>query len=113
MLRVLRFDASGAVPITQFDSVASSAIQLGHGDGECHTYAVRLEPGGEIGFHPAGFGQLFIVVEGRGWVATKETRVDVVAGEAVSIDQGTIHAKGSTDGLVAIMVQMRNLVSAE
>ncbi len=109
MLRVLRFDPQQATSITQFDSVAASAVHLGAGHGEAHVYAVHLAAGGEIGFHPAGYGQLFILVEGEGWVATPDDRVDVVAGEAVRIEKGTMHAKGTASGLVAVMVQIRDL----
>ncbi len=109
MLRVLRFGPRHASPIEQFDAVAASAVHLGEGSGEAHAYAIHIEAGGEIGFHTAGYGQLFIVIEGDGWVATPDASVELAAGEAVQIEKGTMHAKGSASGLVAIMVQIRNL----
>ncbi|MGH1488705.1 MAG: cupin domain-containing protein [Acidimicrobiales bacterium] len=109
MLKLIRFDASQAIPIDGFDSVGSSAVHLGSGSGESHSYAVHIGPGGEIGFHEAGFGQLFIVSEGEGWVATPDERTEVARGEAVLIERGTIHAKGSANGLLAIMVQIGDM----
>ena len=106
---MLGFGVDDATTITGFDAVSASAVHLGWGSGESHAYAVHLGPGGEIGLHEAGFGQLFVVVDGTGWVATQDDRVDVTAGQAVMIDRGTVHAKGSVDGLVAIMIQILDL----
>ena len=68
-MRLIDFRARRAAPIAEYDSVGAAAVPLGDGAGEAHAYAVHLAPGGAIGPHPAGFDQLFLVVEGSGWVA--------------------------------------------
>lgn len=112
MLRVLGFDELEAAPIERFQSIAASAVHLGRGSGEANAYAVHLRPGGLIGDHEARFGQLFIVIDGEGWVSDEDGRCAVVKGEAVFIPRGTIHAKGTDSGLTAIMVQMFDMTVA-
>jgi len=73
-------------------------------------YAVHFAPGGHIGQHPAGFGQLFCAVLGAGWVAGADgVRHEVRAGQAAVIARGEVHAKGSDTGLTALMVQIADL----
>jgi quercetin dioxygenase-like cupin family protein len=89
----------------------ASSIKLAEGEGEAHAYILYLEPGGEIGSHEAGFGQLFLAVSGDGWVAGGDgVRVPLAEGEAAFIHRGEIHSKGSDTGLTALMVQVRDLV---
>lgn len=96
--------------ITEYESDGASAGRLADGNGEAHAYVVEFAPGGAIGRHEAGFGQLFIVVLGEGWVSGDDgVRVDVSAGDVALIDRGEQHAKGSASGMTAIMVQVRDL----
>jgi quercetin dioxygenase-like cupin family protein len=67
---------------------------------------VHLEAGGEIGPHPAGIGQLFLVVAGSGWVAGADAvRRPLRAGQGAVIARGEVHAKGSDAGS-AVMIQL-------
>ncbi len=105
-MQVVDFTSDHARPIEQFESVGSSAVPLGHGGGESHVYAVHFEAGGRIGPHPAGFAQLFLVVEGRGWAAGADGhRIELRAGQGAYFEKGEIHSKGAHDPMVAIMVQ--------
>jgi quercetin dioxygenase-like cupin family protein len=96
--------------IEPFESLLASAAPLADGDGEAHAYVIRIEPGGSIGAHPTGFGQLFIVVEGEGWVAGPDgVRQSLKAGSAAHFSRGEMHSKGSDTGMTAIMLQVREL----
>lgn len=111
-IEILRFDANVAEPIgaRPYEVKLASSIKLAEGGGEAHAYVVHLEPGGEIGPHEAGFGQLFFAVAGNGWVAGGDgERVPLAEGEAAFIRRGEIHSKGSENGLKALMVQVRDL----
>ena len=67
-----------------------------------------------IGRHEAGFGQLFIVVSGCGWVSGHgEMRVEVATGDVVFFERGEHHSKGATSAMTAVMIQVRNLVAAQ
>ena len=109
-MRIVDFSEQYAKPIEAYESVGTSSIHLGDGDGEAPVYCVRFEPGGQIGRHPAGFGQLFLVVAGSGWVSGADgVRVELTAGQGAYFACGEMHAKGSDSGMTAIMVQMRDL----
>jgi len=74
---------------------------------------VHVAAGGEIGPHRAGFGQLFCVVAGAGWVAGADgVRHAVRAGQAAVIAHGEVHAKGSATGLSAVMIQLTDVTPA-
>jgi quercetin dioxygenase-like cupin family protein len=97
-------------PILGYSARGSESAELADGDGEAHVHWLRFEAGGEIPRHEAGFGQLFYVVAGRGWVEGGDgRRVDVSAGDAVFFDRGEQHAKGSAHGMTALMLQVREL----
>jgi len=55
--------------------------------------------GGEIGAHRAGFAQLFLVVDGLGWVADVDgVRCPLQTGQGAVIARGEVHGKGSEAG---------------
>jgi len=88
----------------------ASALEIAEGEGEAHAYVLYFEPGGEIGPHEAGFGQLFVALSGEGWVAGADcVRQTLATGEAAFICRGEAHSKGSETGLTALMVQVRDL----
>ena len=61
--------------------------------------------------HVACFGQLRIVVEGSGWVAGADgQRYEVATSDVTFFERGEQHAKGSDSGMMAIMVQIYDLV---
>jgi quercetin dioxygenase-like cupin family protein len=111
-MEILRFDATVAERIGRrpYPVRLASSIELAEGDGEAHAYAIQFEPGGEIGAHEAGFGQLFLAVAGNGWVAGADgERVPLSEGEVAFIRRGEIHSKGSETGMTAFMVQVYDL----
>jgi quercetin dioxygenase-like cupin family protein len=109
-MEILRFDVGQAQRIEDYDAKLSAAHSVGEGEGEAHVYLVYFEPGGEIGPHVAGFGQLFFAVAGAGWVAARDgERVSLAEGEAAFIRRGEMHSKGSESGMTGLMVQVRDL----
>jgi quercetin dioxygenase-like cupin family protein len=112
-MHFIDFTPGHETPISVYDSQGASALPLGEGRGEGHVYCIRIEPGGAIGPHEAGFGQLFLVVAGSGWVSGDDgVRRPLGVGWAACIGRGEVHAKGSEAGLTAIMVQLTDLVAA-
>jgi quercetin dioxygenase-like cupin family protein len=109
-MEIINFGDDPGTAITEFASHGATSIDLGNGGGDAHVYVVHLEAGGEIGPHTAGFDQLFVALTGRGWVREGDgPRVELDAGEAAYFERGTVHAKGSDDGLTALMVQVTTL----
>lgn len=112
-IRLISFTADEARRIEQFDSRGASSVELAHGDGEAHAYAIHIEPGGVVGPHPAGFDQLFLVVRGSGWVAGADgVRQAVGLERGAFIPTGEVHSKGSDLGMLAVMVQAGRWVVA-
>jgi quercetin dioxygenase-like cupin family protein len=96
--------------IVTYEAHGASAARLVFGAGEAHAYLLHFDAGGAIGRHEAGYGQLFVVVEGRGWVfGQDDVRTDVSAGDVVLFQRGEHHDKGSETGMTAVMVQVRDL----
>jgi quercetin dioxygenase-like cupin family protein len=109
-VRVVDFSPSTAREIVEFGAVGASAVRCGEGEGEAHVYCVRMEPGGSIGPHPAGYDQLFLVVAGSGWAAGEDgSRVELREGYGAYFARGEIHSKGSERGMTVIMVQVTDL----
>jgi quercetin dioxygenase-like cupin family protein len=109
-VRIVEFRREAAQPITLFDSSGAFSVALADGNGEAHVYCVHIEPGGCIGAHDAGFGQLFLVVQGSGWAAGADgARVALRAGQGALFERGERHSKGSDEGMTVIMVQVGDL----
>ena len=112
-MMILSFTEQQAEPIELFESVRASSAHLGDGEGEAHIYCVRFGPGVMLGEHPAGFGQLFLVVEGSGWVSGQDgERVELHTGQGAYFAKDETHAKGSDVGMTAIMIQVMELQPA-
>jgi quercetin dioxygenase-like cupin family protein len=89
-------------------------VPIADGVGEAHVYWIAFEPGGVIGPHEAGFGQLFVPVDGAGWVAGQDgRRLAVSPGESAFIARGEMHSKGSDSGMTALMLQVRDLATRD
>jgi GrpB-like predicted nucleotidyltransferase (UPF0157 family)/quercetin dioxygenase-like cupin family protein len=109
-MRLLDLRSRVAAPVTNYDSSGVSSVHGASGSGEGHVYSLFFEAGGQIGRHPAGPAQLFVIVEGAGWVEGEDgVRRSVRAGEAACFAPGEMHAKGSESGMTAVMIQLDRL----
>jgi hypothetical protein len=113
VVKLYRFDASAGHPITAFGSdnvimsgiqrVANGALQIG-----CMYIGTR----GVVGSHQATTRQLFLVVEGAGWVRGEgldgsdgARRHPVTPGQAAFWEAGEWHESGSDFGMTAIVLE--------
>ena len=109
-VRIVRLKPGSATPIVEFASTMAASAPLADGQGDAHLYFVTFEPGGSVGPHVAGFGQLFFPILGSGWVAGEDGKqVSVSPGEVGYVRRGEVHSKGSAGGMTALIVQVRNL----
>jgi quercetin dioxygenase-like cupin family protein len=110
-VRVLDFDAGRAFAISGFGSRSARASPLTLPDGDAHVVCLRIGAGGVLGRHPASVAQIFVVVEGEGWVSgTDGRRVAVTAGKAVYWEAGEEHESGTDSGMTAIVVEAERLI---
>lgn len=71
---------------------------------------IYIEPYGVVGMHEAPIPQLFIVIQGEGWVCGEDgDKIVIKAGEGVFWQQGQAHESGSTTGLTALVIQAEHL----
>ena len=107
---LFNLEAQDLAPVVEFQSTGAGAAELATGSGQAHIHIVRIDPGGEIGPHVAGFGQLFVCLEGSGWVCSADgERVSLSRGQVAYFARGERHSKGSTDGLRALIIQVYDL----
>ena len=113
-VQLLSERASRLENVSTFESHGTCAVRLAHGHGEAHAYLLQFEAGGAIGGHEAGYGQLLVVLTGRGWVSGHDgVRAEVGAGDMIVFERGEHHAKGSDTGMTAVMVQVRDLSATD
>jgi quercetin dioxygenase-like cupin family protein len=110
-VRLLDFNGGRAFAISGFGSRSATASPLTLPDGDAHVVCLRIGAGGVLGRHPASVGQIFVVVEGEGWVRGPDgERVPVTAGKAVYWEAGEEHESGSDSGMTAIVVEAERLI---
>ncbi len=106
-MRMIQLTPPSLRPILQYESTGAASAILVTGTGQTRIHAVHFEPGGQIGTHPTGSDQLFLVVQGDGWVRNGEgRRIELAAGQGVFLERGEQHAKGSGGGMIALMTQV-------
>jgi quercetin dioxygenase-like cupin family protein len=109
-MKVIDLRSQQGVTIDAFNSSGASSIELASGLGPAHVHVVRIDAGGRIGRHAAGFGQLFQVVSGVGWAAgADDARCRLEAGQAAFFARGELHSKGAESDLLAVIVQVEQL----
>lgn len=71
---------------------------------------IYIKPNGVVGMHEAPVPQLFIVIQGKGWVCGEDgKRVDIATGDGVLWQQGQAHESGSISGLTALVIQAEQI----
>lgn len=68
--------------------------------------SVYIQPGGKIGYHQAVTPQLFLLVQGEGWVKGEiDETLAVQEGQAIFWEQGEWHESGSEKGMIAVIIE--------
>jgi hypothetical protein len=101
-VEIFQFDR-GEKNVRSYGSERFRATRVAAGEGRVSVTCLRVEPGGLIGTHPATDVQLFLVIDGEGWVAGPDgERTPITAGWGVRWDAGEIHTSGTQTGFVAL-----------
>ncbi|CAM3585130.1 MULTISPECIES: cupin domain-containing protein [Paenibacillus] len=108
-MKIFRFDMDAGRPISVYGSqhlIMSKILMSQAAIPIHHIGCMHIGAGGVVGEHPASSDQLFIVVEGEGWVtANHGPRTKVIAGQAVLWKKGEWHESGSELGMTVIVVE--------
>ena len=67
-MKIYRFDPEAGKEIEQFGSVKAIISKILHLEEEAEISSVYLRPEGKIGYHQAVTPQLFLLVQGEGWI---------------------------------------------
>ncbi|MBO7748520.1 cupin [Paenibacillus sp. MWE-103] len=105
-MKIYAFGKAGDKTITQFDSKGASISRIIKHDKPTHIGCIHLEPGGNVGRHEATINQLFVVLNGQGWVTGKEgIAYRIKAGQAAYWEAGEAHESGTEHGMTAIVIE--------
>ena len=110
-MRVYDFGRNHALPVDHYESRNFMIARIFRGaQRETALDLAYLEPGGVIGKHPTGLDQLFMVVNGRGWVSGPDGKPEAIsAGQAAFWQRGEEHETRTDNGLIAVIVQSNDL----
>jgi quercetin dioxygenase-like cupin family protein len=105
-VRIYRCDETTGHAITQFGSTNVVISGIVRTEGPLQIGRMQLGPGGVVGYHQAMGPQLFLVVNGEGWVRGEgPERHAITAGQAAYWKDGEWHESGSEHGMVAVVIE--------
>ena len=109
-MEIIDFGKAKAKEITNFHSLKAFYTKITKSEAPITIGFIHIEQGGVVGYHLAPVPQLFIVVEGEGWVeGENQKRVNVRSGEGVLWNKGEGHTSGSDSGLTALVLESEEL----
>jgi quercetin dioxygenase-like cupin family protein len=109
-MRLLNFGLKNGNKITNYDSLLATYSKVLRTEEPTNIGFIHIEKGGVVGYHQAPVPQLFIVVNGEGWIeGDDEKRVFLKCGEGVFWNKGEGHISGSDKGLMALVIQSEDL----
>jgi quercetin dioxygenase-like cupin family protein len=109
-MKLLRFDSQVGRAIDRYDSTNLTITRIIQTADESSLICMYLAADGLVGYHQATENQLFLVVQGEGWVRGEaDERIPIVAGEAAFWEAGEWHEAGSKQGLTAIVIESKGL----
>jgi len=112
-MRIYRFDIGTG---TRIDSFGSNFIlsRIVGADEKLVVNCFHLEPGGVVGRHEAVTSQLFLVVQGSGWVQGEgSARIPIEVNQAANWNKGEWHEAGTNSGLTAIVLEGEFLLTGD
>lgn len=109
-MKILLNDRKKAKEITVFNSRNLVMNRILTSNNDIHIGCMFIGPDGIVGHHQATTEQLFIIVEGEGWVKGGEgEEIFVTAGCAALWDAGEWHESKSEKGMIALVIEGPNL----
>ncbi|CAG9621567.1 cupin domain-containing protein [Sutcliffiella rhizosphaerae] len=105
-----RFDKEVGLAINKYETRAAFFTKVLRSLEDMRLGFIQVEATGIVGYHQATVYQLFIVVEGKGWVTGEDRiRIEIEAGEGVFWQSGEWHESGSDEGMRALVIESTNI----
>ncbi|RUS46233.1 cupin [Cohnella sp. AR92] len=109
-MRLYRLSKQLGKPITSFNSREASFARIVDYEKTLHIGCIFVGPSGLVGAHEAPVNQLFLVLNGEGWVVGREgTKVEIRSGMAAYWEAGEQHESGSEQGMTVLVLEGEEL----
>jgi mannose-6-phosphate isomerase-like protein (cupin superfamily) len=106
-MKMFRFDPEVGKRIDAFGSMGLVISKLVRLSDETDIQCAYLGAHGVIGYHPTTKDQLFVVVQGEGWVRgdSLESQHPIKAGQSAFWEAGEWHESGTEAGMIVILIE--------
>ncbi|MFW7187651.1 MULTISPECIES: cupin [Lysinibacillus] len=109
-MQLIQFTQDLANPIHQYQSIDTFYRKITKTEVPTTIGFIYIEPGGVVGLHDAPIPQLFIVINGEGWISGEDAeKITIKTGQGVLWHQGQAHESGSITGLTALVIQAEQI----
>jgi len=105
-MNLYRFDAEVGESIDLYGSSGFVISKIARVFEDAVVHCAYLSPNGVIGYHQTIDYQLFLVVQGEGWVRCEESeRVPIKIGQAAYWEKDEWHESGTATGMTVILIE--------
>ena len=109
-MKIYKFSKENGKKVEKYQSHLATYVKIAQTNEAATIGYMYIEGEGTVGYHEAPIPQLFIVVEGEGWVTGEnQKRIPIKRGEAALWEKGEWHTSGSEEGMAAIVIQSEEL----
>ena len=113
-MKIFRFDPDVGRSIGSYNSSGLSITKIAHLFDQTVVNCAYLNANGVIGYHQAALPQLFLVVQGEGWVRGEiPDKTSIKAGQAAYWEKEEWHESGTEMGMTAIIIEAVNFDPAK
>lgn len=109
-MKIFKFTQEMANQINNYQSMNSFYTKITKTVEPTNIGLIYIEPGGVVGMHEAPVPQLFIVIQGEGWVCGEDKEKEMIkTGDGILWQKGEAHESGSNSGLTALVIQSEQI----
>ncbi len=110
-MHIYHINRESASTIQAYESKNASNLHIAREMMNAQVSVMYLSGDGLLGYHQAAGDQLFVVVEGEGWVSGADhQQVTIRAGETAFWHAGEWHEAGSEQGLTAMIIEADHII---
>ena len=105
-MKLFRFDPEVGRTIGDYQSSGFVISRVAHLFDEATINCAYLDSNGLIGYHQAVNSQLFLVIQGEGWVRGESPdKTSIQAGQAAYWNKAEWHESGTETGMIAMIIE--------
>jgi quercetin dioxygenase-like cupin family protein len=113
-MKIFRFDPEVGKEIEQFGSGKAIISRIVHLSDEAVINCAFIRPHGKLGYHQAAVPQLFLLVQGEGWIRGEtDEKLAVREGQAIFWERGEWHETGTETGMTAVIIESIHMEPAK